>query len=91
MKVPLRLIDYLQHILHAARRIGAKTDGMSKEGFVLDADVQDTAIRHIEIIGEASHNITVHYPEFAAEHPDLQLTQAYLMRNRLSHGYFEIN
>lgn len=43
-------------------------------------------IRNFEIIGEASHNIETHYPEFATAHPELPLVFAYQMRNAVAHG-----
>ena len=52
---------------------------------------QDAVIRNFEIIGEASHNIEQHYPEFAAEHPGLPLAFAYQMRNAVAHGYFKVD
>lgn len=48
-------------------------------------------IRNLEIIGEASHNIDEHYPEFAAAHPELPLAFAYQMRNAVAHGYFKVD
>jgi uncharacterized protein with HEPN domain len=52
---------------------------------------QDAVIRNFEIIGEASHNIETHYPEFAAAHPELPLAFAYQMRNAIAHGYFKVD
>lgn len=52
---------------------------------------QDAVIRNFEIIGEASHNIESHYPEFAAVHPELPLAFAYQMRNAVAHGYFKVD
>ncbi len=48
-------------------------------------------IRNLEIIGEASGRIRARAPEFADEHPELPLSAACEMRNRISHGYFEID
>ena len=48
-------------------------------------------IRNSEIIGEASNNIEKHYPEFAADHPELPLAFAYQMRNAVAHGYFKVD
>ncbi len=52
---------------------------------------QDAVIRNLEIIGEASHNIEVHFPEFAASHEELPLAFAYQMRNAVAHGYFKVD
>lgn len=48
-------------------------------------------IRNLEVVGEASRNIDVHFPEFAASHPELPLAVAYEMRNSISHGYFKVD
>lgn len=90
MSKALRLVEYLQHILEAIDRLKAGTDGLDKERFIQDTKPQDIAVHNIEVIGEASNNIIKHYPKFAAAHPELKLKQAYDMRNRLIHGYFDI-
>ncbi len=86
-----RLLDYLKHILEAIQRIDRYTAGLVELTFLEDELVQDAVIRNFEIIGEASHNIESHYPDFAAEHPELPLAFAYEMRNALAHGYFKVD
>lgn len=86
-----RLPDYLGHILDAITRIQDYVAELSQEDFELDQLRQDAVIRNLEVIGEASHNITSRHPEFVAAHPTLELTVAYRVRNALSHGYFSIN
>ncbi len=61
-----RLVDYLKHILEAIARINRYTEDMEEGVFLQDEMAQDAVIRNIEIIGEASHNIEVHFPKFAA-------------------------
>jgi uncharacterized protein with HEPN domain len=53
--------------------------------------LQDAVIRNIEIMGEAAGNIEIADPGFPTNHPDLPLRDVYLMRNRLAHGYFEVD
>lgn len=86
-----RLVDYLDHILEAIRRISRYTANMDEPAFACDEMVQDAVIRNIEIIGEASNNIQKHYPEFAASHPELPLAVAYQMRNAVAHGYAKVD
>ena len=86
-----RLADYLRHIVDAIARIGRYTARLDEAAFLCDELVQDAAIRNLEIIGEASHNIEVRYPEFAATHPELPLAVAYQMRNAVAHGYFKVD
>lgn len=86
-----RLQDYLSHILEAIERIDRYTEGMAERAFLENEMARDAVIRNFEIIGEASHNIETHYPEFASAHPELPLAFAYQMRNAVAHGYFKVD
>lgn len=86
-----RLHDYLNHILEAIQRIDRYTEDLEEVAFLENELVQDAVIRNFEIIGEASHNIEDHYPEFAAKHTELPLAFAYQMRNAVAHGYFKVD
>jgi uncharacterized protein with HEPN domain len=90
-KDSLRALDYLEHILQAVKRISAYTEDMDEVGFLQNQMVQDAVIRNIEIIGEAARNIERRHPEFAGQHPDIPWEDVYLMRNRVSHGYFSVD
>jgi uncharacterized protein with HEPN domain len=48
-------------------------------------------IRNIEIIGEASNNIQRADQEFAKEHDDIPWLVLYTMRNRVAHGYDQVD
>lgn len=86
-----RLADYLAHILQAIERIERYTEDLDEVAFLQVELVQDAVIRNFEIIGEASNNIGKHYPQFAAEHPELPLAFAYQMRNAVAYGYFKVD
>jgi uncharacterized protein with HEPN domain len=86
-----RLADYLAHILEAIERIDHYTQDMDEAAFLGSLLVQDAVIRNIEIIGEASHNIEVRYPDFVGANPGLPLSSAYQMRNAVAHGYFKVD
>ena len=88
---PERAEDYLQHIQAALARIRKYTEELDLVGFINNELVQDAVIRNLEIIGEAARNIEKNHPEFARQHPQLPLAQAYAARNWLSHGYFKVN
>ncbi len=90
-KDELRVPDYLSHIIQAVERINSYIDDIDEVGFLQNQMVQDAVIRNIEIIGEAAHNIETHHPAFASEHPDVPWEIIYLMRNRVSHGYFSVD
>lgn len=87
----LQIINYLDHILTAIRRINHYVDDVSEVSFLKSELIQDAVIRNIEIIGEASRNMDRYYPHFTAEHPEVPWSDLYWMRNRVSHGYFTVD
>lgn len=91
MSDPLRVPDYLSHILEAVSRIADYTADMDEVAFLKDQKTQDAVIRNIEIIGEASNNIRKHDPSFVEHHSEVPWGFAVGMRNVLSHGYFKVD
>ena len=88
---PLRLGDYLGHILEAISQIQNYCEDIDEVTFQKNRMIQDAVIRNFEIIGEASKNVERVAPEFVAAHPDLPLAFAYDMRNLLAHGYYKVD
>ncbi len=88
---PLRVADYLAHILEAIRNIQEYTEGMSRSEFMIDRKTQDAVIRNLEVIGEACNNLSKNSPDFVAAHASVPWGFAYEMRNALSHGYFKVD
>ena len=66
---PLRVPDFLRHILEASVRIETYTRDMSKSDFLANSMAQDAVLRNIEILGEASRNIGLRDPDFATRYP----------------------
>jgi uncharacterized protein with HEPN domain len=87
----LLILDYLEHILTAIKRINHYIDDISEVSFLKSDLIQDAVIRNIEIIGEASRNIDRYHPHFTSEHPEVPWSDLYWMRNRVSHGYFSVD
>ena len=88
---PLRLGDYLGHILDAIKQIQNYCKDIDEVTFHSNRLIQDAVIRNFEIIGEASKNVERVAPEFVAAHPELSLAFAYDMRNLLAHGYYKVD
>ena len=88
---PLRLRDYLGHILEAISQIQNYCEDIDEVTFLKNRMIQDAVIRNFEIIGEASNNIEKKFPAFMKLHPELPLSSAYQMRNVLAHGYFKVD
>ncbi len=67
---PLRLRDYLGHILEAISQIQSYCEDIDEVSFLTNRMIQDAVIRNFEVIGEASKNVERVAPEFVAAHPD---------------------
>jgi uncharacterized protein with HEPN domain len=88
---PQRLPDYLHHIVDAMVRIRRYVAGLSEPGFMADEKTQDAVVRNFEVIGEAARHVQTQHGHFAAAHPEVPWALMYAMRNRVSHGYFQVD
>jgi uncharacterized protein with HEPN domain len=86
-----RLPDYLEHIRQAATNARSFVDGMEKKAFLADKRTQQAVIMSLVIIGEVATKIMDRYPDFADRHPAIPWRNIRGMRNRIAHGYFDIN
>jgi len=86
-----RLADYLDHIRQAATDATRFVEGLSKEDFLADKRTQQAVIMSLIIIGEAAAKLTSLYIEFTNAHPAVPWRNMRGMRNRIAHGYFDIN
>lgn len=87
----LRILDYLEHILEALKRVFEYLDDIDEVQFLTNALVQDAVLHNLEILGEASKNLLHYYPDFTSQHSDIPWETMYWMRNRISHGYFAVD
>ena len=78
----------LRHILDAAREAVGFIEGLQREDLDKDRKLYLSLIRLLEVIGEAARNLS---SEFRQEHPDLEWKSMVGMRDRLIHGYFDVN
>ncbi len=79
---------YLDHILDSIERIEEYTEGMEGPDFLSNKLVQDGTIRQIEIIGEATKNLS---KDFREKYPQVPWKDIAGMRDRLIHHYFGVN
>jgi uncharacterized protein with HEPN domain len=86
-----RLADYLDHMQQAASDACAFVEGLGKDDFVLDKRTQQAVIMSLIIIGEAATKVMERFPTFAETHAQLPWRSMRGMRNRIAHGYFDIN
>jgi uncharacterized protein with HEPN domain len=83
------LREWLSDIVSWGERIAEHLEGMNEPEFVADRKTQDAVIRCLECVGEASRQVVT--SGYAASFPETEFLQAYWTRNRLAHGYYDID
>lgn len=86
-----RLTDYLDHMRQAATDACSFVEGLSKEDFLADRRTQQAVVMSLIVIGEAATKVMDGYAEFANQHRQVPWRSMRGMRNRIAHGYFDIN
>jgi uncharacterized protein with HEPN domain len=86
-----RLADYLDHMQQAASDVCAFVAGLDKAAFLADKRTQQAVIMSLIIIGEAATRVIEGYTAFTQAHPEVPWRSMRGMRNRMAHGYFDIN
>ena len=66
-------------------------EGLSLADFLGDRKTQQAAILNLIVIGETATKIERDFPAFAAANSHIPLKSMRGMRNRIAHGYFEID
>lgn len=79
---------YLYDIAECCRKIEKYLDGVSKKDFLQNEMLQDALIRNIEIIGEASKNLS---EEIRETNSHIYWRDIMRMRDKIVHHYFRIN
>ena len=75
-------------ILGSARAIRSYVEGVARHEFLANTQLQDSVIRRIEIMGEAAGRLS---SAFRDRHPEIPWARIRGMRNRMIHGYEEID
>ena len=78
-------IDSLLDILELIEQIERQTDGLTREAFLQDPDVQDATAYRLLAIGEAVKDLD---DDLKSRHPHIPWRQILGMRNILAHEYF---
>ncbi len=86
-----RILDYLDHMLEAAAQACLYVDGMSKEQFLSDKRTQQAVVLNLILIGEEASKVLKEEESMPERFPQISWRGMKGMRNRIAHGYFEIN
>ena len=79
---------YIDDILEAIYKIEEYIQDIDFEDFSSDMKSIDAVIRNLEIIGEATKNIS---EDFKNRYPDINWKDPTRMRDRLIHAYFGVD
>lgn len=86
-----RLVDYLDHMTQAAQQACDYIEGMNQPAFLADRRTQQAVILNLIVIGEAATRLLQAHDVFLDRHPQVPWRSMKGMRNRIAHGYFDIN
>jgi len=78
----------VKHALEAARKAVDFSEGHGREDLDFDEKLALSIVRLLEIIGEAANSVS---EEYRMKHPDVPWKKMVALRNRLIHGYFDVN
>ena len=78
----------LRHMLDAARKALSFTHGRSRVDLDTDEQLALAIVRLLEIIGEAAKQVTT---ETRTSHPEIPWREIAGTRDRLIHGYFDVD
>jgi uncharacterized protein with HEPN domain len=88
VKTPKECRDYLTDILAAADEVSRFVAGVDFDQFCADRKTVYAVIHAIEIMGEAVRSIP---PDIRKQYPNIPWRDMAGMRDRLIHGYRDIN
>ena len=77
----------MRDILNAIKRIQEHSRS-GKAAFVGDEMLQVWVVHHLEIVGESAKGLS---EQFRKAHPDVPWREVVRMRDRLIHGYWDID
>ena len=86
-----RIGESLERMMEAAAQACAYVEGLSKVDFVADKRTQQAVILNLILIGEEATDLLKDNAAFVDQHPGIPWRSMKGMRNRIAHGYHEIN
>lgn len=79
------------HMLDCAKLALSYVDGLSKADFLQDKRTQQAVIMNLLVIGEMAARLGRDHPEFSVQYPAAPWRKMTAMRNRIAHGYFDLD
>jgi uncharacterized protein with HEPN domain len=88
---PERLAEYLRQMVQGATDALTFTEGMDEADFLADLRTQRAVVMSLMIVGEAASRVVTDHPEFFEANSDIPWRGMRGMRNRIAHGYLDID
>ncbi len=85
-----RRADFLAHMRQAAGDACGFVAGLDREAFDNYLRTQSAVLMSLVILGEAATQLMDRAPDFVAARPEWPWQAMRGMRNRIAHGYFEV-
>ncbi|WP_036289197.1 DUF86 domain-containing protein [Methylosinus sp. PW1] len=79
------------HMLDCANWAISYIEGMEKADFLSDRRTQQAVIMNLLVIGEMASRLAREHSEFWEKYPQAPWRDMTSMRNRIAHGYFDLN
>jgi len=86
-----RLTLWVEQMSEAAGNACSYVDGLDFIAFEGDKRTQQAVVLNLLLIGEVASRINEMAPTFVAAHPEVPWAAMRGMRNRIAHGYFELD
>lgn len=83
--------ELVGHIREAADQACLYIEGLNKDDFLEDKRTQQAVILNLIILGEAATKLMDRYPAIVDANPAIPWKSMRGMRNRIAHGYYDIN
>ena len=88
MTEPLKDEDRIRHMLEASLKALEFSRGQSRSDLDEDEKLTLSLVHLLEIMGEAAGKVS---QDFRQRHPEIPWNQVCGIRNRLIHGYFDVD
>lgn len=86
-----RLQLWLEQMHEATKQALAYVEDMNKEEFFADKRTQQAVVLNLLVIGELAAKLLEQHGDFVSGHPGIAWSSMKGMRNRIAHGYFELD
>lgn len=86
-----RLTLWIEQMREAVGNACNYVDGLDFAAFERDKRTQQAVVLNLLLIGEVASRIAESAPDFIAAHPEIPWAAMRGMRNRIAHGYFELD